>query len=140
MLTRSSAQGAAAAAAAVVASAASVASKVVRSLDGRRRAGRYTRDGNGVLHRSHRMVSHFRPLLLKLARLAPVRVGRARLCFAGRHRPPRLLPSKLRAALDAMEAAEATTAAAAAAAPSADERVSNAKPEKSPSRPDFGTS
>jgi len=59
---------------------------------------------------------------------------------AGRHRPARLLRSKPLAASDATEAAEATTAAAAAAAPSADERVSIAKPEKPPSRPDFGTS
>jgi len=140
MLTRSSAEGAAAAAAAVVASAASVASEAARGLDWRRRAGRYTREGNGVLHRSHRIVSRFRPLLLKLARMAPVRVGRARVCFAGRHRPARLLQSKPRAASDATEAAEATTAAAAAAAPSADERVSIAKPEKPPSRPYFGTS
>ena len=132
MLTRSSAEGAAAAAAAVVASAASVASEAARGLDRRRRAGRYTREGNGVLHRSHRIVSRFRPLLLKLARMAPVRVGRARVCFAGRHRTARLLQSKPRAASDATEAAEATTAAAAAAAPSADERVSIAKPEKPP--------
>ena len=55
------------------------------------------------------------------------------------YRPARLLRSTTRAASDAAEAAEATTAAAAAAAPSADERVSIAKPEKPPSRPDFGT-
>jgi len=115
MLTRSAAEGAAAAAAAVVATAASDASEAARGLDGRRRAGRYTRDGNGVLHRSHRIVSHLRQLLLKLARMAPVRVGRARVCFAGRQRPAQLLPSKPRAASDAMEAAEATTAAVAAA-------------------------
>jgi len=64
MLTRSAAEGAAAAAAAVVASAATVASDAARGLDGRRRAGRYTRDGNGVLHRSHRTVSRFRLLIL----------------------------------------------------------------------------
>jgi len=140
MLTRSSAEGAAAAAAAVVAFAASVASEAARGFDGRRRACRYTREGNGVLHRSHRTVSRYRPLLLMLTITAPVRVGRARVCFSGRHRPARLLPSKHRAASDATEAAEATTAAASAAAPSADERVSIAKPEKTPSWPDFGTS
>jgi len=48
MLTRSSAEGAAAAAAAVVASAASAASEAARVVDRRRRAGRYTREGNGV--------------------------------------------------------------------------------------------
>jgi len=100
MLTRSSAEGAAAAAAAVVASAAPVASEAARNLDGRRRVGRYTREGNGVLHQSHRIVSRFRPLLLRLARMAPVRVGRARVCFAGRHRPARLMPSKPLAASD----------------------------------------
>jgi len=141
MLTRSSAEGAAPAAAAVFASAASFASKAARGLDGRRRAGRYTRDGNGVLHRSHRIVSRVRPLLLT-ARKNGTSAGRARacVCFAGRHRPARLLLSKPRASSDATEAAEATTAAAAAAAPSADERVRIAKPEKPPSRPDFGTS
>ena len=46
------------------------------------------------------------------------------------YRPARLVPTKHRAASDAMEAAEATTAAAAAAAPSADVRVSIAKPGK----------
>ena len=143
MRTRSSAEGAAPAAAAVFASAASFASKAARGLDGRRRAGRYTRDGNGVLHRSHRIVSRVRPLLLT-ARKNGTSAGRARacVCFAGRHRPARLLPSKPRAAWDAAEDAKATIAAeaAAAAAASADERVSIAKPEKSPSRPDFGTS
>jgi len=64
MLTRSTAEGAAAAAAAVVASAASVASEAARGWVSRMRAGRYTREGNGVLHRSHRRVSRFRPLLL----------------------------------------------------------------------------
>jgi hypothetical protein len=48
MLTRSSAEGAAAAAAAVVASAASVAFEAAQGLDGRRRAGRYTRGGKPV--------------------------------------------------------------------------------------------
>ena len=65
----------------------------------------------------------------KVAIMAPVRVGRARVCFTGQQRPAQLLQSKPRVASDAMEAAEATTAAAAAAAPSADERVSVAKPE-----------
>jgi len=139
MLTRSAAEAAAAAAAAVLTSAASTASEATRGLDGRRRAGRYTPEGNGILHRSHCMVSRFHPPLLKLARMAPVRVGRARVCFAGRHRPARLLPSKPRVAWDAAEAAEVRTAAAAAAAASAAERVSIAKPEKPPSRPDSGT-
>ena len=66
MLTRSSAEAAAAAtaAAAVVVAAASVASAAARGLDCRRRAGRCTPEGNSVLHRSHRVVSRFRPLLL----------------------------------------------------------------------------
>jgi hypothetical protein len=143
MLTRSAAEAAAAAAAsaAIVASAASAESQPARGLDGRRRARRYTREGNGVLHRSPHIVSRFRSLLL-LARMAPVRVGRARVCFEGRHRPTRLLRSKPRDPWYAAEAAEATIAAeaAAAAAASATERVSIAKPEETPSRLDFGTS
>jgi len=63
MLTRSAAEAAAAAAAAVVASAASIASAAARGLDARKRAGRYTPlKANGVLHRSHRVVSRFRPV------------------------------------------------------------------------------
>jgi len=90
MLTRLSAEGAAAAVAAVVASAVSVASEAARGLDRRRRAGQYTRERNGVLHRSHRIVSRFRPLLLKLARMAPMRVGRrTRVCASQKDTDPR---------------------------------------------------
>jgi len=127
MLTRSAAEGAATAAAAVVASAASVASEVARGLDGRRRAGRYTRHGN-VLHQSHRTVSRFCQLLLKLAN--GTSAGRARACVLRRETATRAPPTvQACAASDAKEAAEATTAAAAAAAPSAAEPVSIAKPE-----------
>jgi hypothetical protein len=64
------------------------------------------------------------------------------VAFRQVNRPARLLASRPRATADATEAAAATTAAAAAAAAvaAADERVSTAKPEKPPSRPDFGTS
>jgi hypothetical protein len=70
--------------------------------------------------------------------MSPVRVVRARVCFAGIKRPARLLASKLRAAAGVTEAAAATTAAtaaaAAAAAPAAvaDERVSNCETWKNP--------
>jgi len=119
----------------------------LRCVRGSARLGR--QEGRGSVHPSEgeRRTPSKSPRSLSFlpsARMSPVRVVRARMCFVRRQRPARLLASKPRAAAAATEAAAATTAAtaataaAAAAAAEAAERVSVAKPKKPPSRPDLG--